>query len=504
MPDLPAGTVTFLFTDLEGSTAPAGGPPGRLPGRRAPPPRPAPGGRGGPRGGGVRDGGGRGVRRLRPPHRRRGRRPGGAAWPCRRRTGASGAGALGPGWGCTRARRSARGRTTSGRRSTAAPGSWPRPTGGRWCSPRPRRTWCGTPCPPGAGLRDLGAHRLKDLQAPGAGLQLLHPELPAEFPALRTLDALPHNLPLQLTSFVGPGAGAGGGGRLPGGPPPGDPDRRGGHRQDAPGPAGGRRGAPRVPGRRLAGGAGRAARPGAGAPGRGRPRRRAGGAGPAPAGHAHRRAAAQAPAAGAGQLRAPAGRLRPAGGRPAAGLPAPDVLATSREALGIAGETVWRVPSLAVPAGARRPAPAAGGDADPVRGGRAVRRPRAGGAAPLRGDARERPGGGGALRPAGRHPPGPRAGGRPRAGALRRPAPGPAGGPLPAADGGQPHGAGAPPDAAGGGGLEPRPAHRARAGAVPAPGGVRRGLEPGGGRGGGPGPRRGPTGASRGRTCWTC
>ena len=33
--------------------------------------------------------------------------------------------------------------------------------------------------------------------------QLLHPDLPADFPPLRSLDALPHNLPRQLTSFVG-------------------------------------------------------------------------------------------------------------------------------------------------------------------------------------------------------------------------------------------------------------------------------------------------------------
>ena len=33
--------------------------------------------------------------------------------------------------------------------------------------------------------------------------QLAAPGLPGDFPALRTLDALPHNLPLQLTSFVG-------------------------------------------------------------------------------------------------------------------------------------------------------------------------------------------------------------------------------------------------------------------------------------------------------------
>jgi class 3 adenylate cyclase len=57
--------------------------------------------------------------------------------------------------------------------------------------------------PPDAGLRDLGEHRLKDLSGPERVAQLLHPELPADFPPLRTLDALPHNLPLQLTSFVG-------------------------------------------------------------------------------------------------------------------------------------------------------------------------------------------------------------------------------------------------------------------------------------------------------------
>ena len=57
--------------------------------------------------------------------------------------------------------------------------------------------------PAGAGLRDLGAHRLKDLQRPEHLFQLGHPDLPADFPPLRTLDALPNNLPGQLTSFVG-------------------------------------------------------------------------------------------------------------------------------------------------------------------------------------------------------------------------------------------------------------------------------------------------------------
>ena len=38
---------------------------------------------------------------------------------------------------------------------------------------------------------------------PSRCIQLLHPDLPAEFPPLRSLDALPNNLPVQITSFVG-------------------------------------------------------------------------------------------------------------------------------------------------------------------------------------------------------------------------------------------------------------------------------------------------------------
>jgi predicted ATPase/class 3 adenylate cyclase len=57
--------------------------------------------------------------------------------------------------------------------------------------------------PAGAELRDLGEHRLKDLQRREQILQLLHPDLRADFAPLRSLDALPHNLPHQLTSFVG-------------------------------------------------------------------------------------------------------------------------------------------------------------------------------------------------------------------------------------------------------------------------------------------------------------
>ena len=51
--------------------------------------------------------------------------------------------------------------------------------------------------------RDLGPHRLKDLKQPERIFQLLHPRLPAEFPPLKSLSAWPNNLPLQLTSFIG-------------------------------------------------------------------------------------------------------------------------------------------------------------------------------------------------------------------------------------------------------------------------------------------------------------
>ncbi|MBV8164473.1 MAG: tetratricopeptide repeat protein [Candidatus Eremiobacteraeota bacterium] len=57
--------------------------------------------------------------------------------------------------------------------------------------------------PSQAALRDLGAHRLKDLTHPEQVYQLIVPDLPGEFPPLRSLEALPNNLPLQLTSFVG-------------------------------------------------------------------------------------------------------------------------------------------------------------------------------------------------------------------------------------------------------------------------------------------------------------
>jgi predicted ATPase/class 3 adenylate cyclase len=57
--------------------------------------------------------------------------------------------------------------------------------------------------PPQATLRDLGAHRLKDLTHPEQVYQLIAPDLDREFPPLRSLEAFPNNLPLQLTTFIG-------------------------------------------------------------------------------------------------------------------------------------------------------------------------------------------------------------------------------------------------------------------------------------------------------------
>src|SRR5438874_515257 len=57
--------------------------------------------------------------------------------------------------------------------------------------------------PEGVSLRDLGAHRLKDLQQKSHLSQLVIADLPADFQRLRTLDTHPNNLPVQLTPFIG-------------------------------------------------------------------------------------------------------------------------------------------------------------------------------------------------------------------------------------------------------------------------------------------------------------
>ena len=99
--------------------------------------------------------------------------------------------------------------------------------------------------PPGVALTDLGVHRLKDLGRPEQIFQLQAAGLQAAFPPLRSLGntALQNNLPAQLSTFIGRDRevcdvrGAGGI-RSPGHL---DRGRRG--RQDQAGPAGGRRAA---------------------------------------------------------------------------------------------------------------------------------------------------------------------------------------------------------------------------------------------------------------------
>jgi predicted ATPase/class 3 adenylate cyclase/Tfp pilus assembly protein PilF len=57
--------------------------------------------------------------------------------------------------------------------------------------------------PAGTSLMDLGERRLKDLFRPERVFQLLAPGLPSEFPPLRTLEAYRNNLPLQPTPLIG-------------------------------------------------------------------------------------------------------------------------------------------------------------------------------------------------------------------------------------------------------------------------------------------------------------
>jgi predicted ATPase/class 3 adenylate cyclase len=61
----------------------------------------------------------------------------------------------------------------------------------------------GAELPAQCSLRDLGEHRLKDLAQPERIYQLLAPELIADFPPLRSLEHLSNNLPAQVSSFVG-------------------------------------------------------------------------------------------------------------------------------------------------------------------------------------------------------------------------------------------------------------------------------------------------------------
>jgi predicted ATPase/class 3 adenylate cyclase/DNA-binding CsgD family transcriptional regulator len=57
--------------------------------------------------------------------------------------------------------------------------------------------------PSGVSLRDLGLHRLRDLSRAEHVYQLLHADLAADFPPLKSMEPERSNLPEHLTSFVG-------------------------------------------------------------------------------------------------------------------------------------------------------------------------------------------------------------------------------------------------------------------------------------------------------------
>ena len=59
------------------------------------------------------------------------------------------------------------------------------------------------PLPAGASLLDLGLHRLRGFDDRERLFQLVAPGLERQFPRPRTADAVAHNLPTQVTSFVG-------------------------------------------------------------------------------------------------------------------------------------------------------------------------------------------------------------------------------------------------------------------------------------------------------------
>src|SRR5205814_9970497 len=57
--------------------------------------------------------------------------------------------------------------------------------------------------PNGSSLIDLGQHRLRDIAEMEHVFQLAHPELRRDFPPVKSLSNFRQNLPVQLTSFVG-------------------------------------------------------------------------------------------------------------------------------------------------------------------------------------------------------------------------------------------------------------------------------------------------------------
>jgi class 3 adenylate cyclase len=107
--------------------------------------------------------------------------------------------------------------------------------------------------PDATSLRDLGEHRLKDRTQPQRLYQPGHRWTPDRVPAVKDAGEPPDQPPDSADAVAGPRAGAGGDRwpARPGGDQVGDPHRTRRYWQDSPGPASRGRGAGRVPGRGL-------------------------------------------------------------------------------------------------------------------------------------------------------------------------------------------------------------------------------------------------------------
>ncbi len=77
--------------------------------------------------------------------------------------------------------------------------------GGQILISQAARSLLGDSLPEDVVLRDLGDHRLRGIESTERLYQVVAPGLETDFPPVRSLDTLPNNLPRQLSSFVGRG-----------------------------------------------------------------------------------------------------------------------------------------------------------------------------------------------------------------------------------------------------------------------------------------------------------
>ena len=75
--------------------------------------------------------------------------------------------------------------------------------GGQILVSQPARSLLGGSLPEDISLRDLGDHRLRGIESAERLYQVVAPGLESDFPPVRSLDTLPNNLPRQLSSFIG-------------------------------------------------------------------------------------------------------------------------------------------------------------------------------------------------------------------------------------------------------------------------------------------------------------